>query len=191
MPLSALARPAVAVPLALGGIAVPLVLLGPASSAAPAAAPAAAAVSAAAPTPAVTTTRQLSAEAAMRAALVALRRCTRDGYRVSVAVVDRTGLERATLRGDGAGPHTYESAVRKAYTAASFGALTSALQERVADPAASTLRDIPGVLFLGGGVPVMVGDETIAGVGVAGAPGGQFDEACAKSGIGAIRRLLD
>lgn len=137
-------------------------------------------------TDAVTTTRQLSADAASRAARAALSQCIRDGHRVSVAVVDRTGLERATLRGDGSGPHTYQSAVRKAYTAASFATPTSVLQQRVQDPAASTLRDIPDVLLLGGGLPVNAGDETIAGIGVAGAPGGDLDEACAQAGVNAV-----
>jgi uncharacterized protein GlcG (DUF336 family) len=135
---------------------------------------------------AVTTSRQLSANAAMRAAEAALAQCTEDGNRVSVAVVDRSGLERATLRGDGSGPHTYESAVQKAFTAASFATPTSELQQRTQEPQASALRDIPDVLMLGGGLPVQVGNETVAGIGVAGAPGGDLDEACARAGIDAI-----
>ena len=116
---------------------------------------------------AVTTSRQLSADAAMRAAEAALAQCVGDGNRVSVAVVDRSGIERATLRGDGAGPHTHESAVRKAFTAASFATPTSELQERTQDPASAGLRDIPDVLMLAGGLPVEAGDEPVAGVGVA------------------------
>jgi uncharacterized protein GlcG (DUF336 family) len=34
-----------------------------------------------------------------------------------------------------------------------------------------------------GGLPIKVGDDTIAGVGISGAPGGDKDEACAKAGI--------
>ena len=137
-------------------------------------------------TTAVTTSRQLSAGAAMRAAEAALARCTEDGNRVSVAVVDRGGNERATLRGDGAGPHTYESAVRKAFTAASFATPTSELQQRTQDPAASGLRDVPDVLMLAGGLPVQASNEPVTGLGVAGAPGGDIDEACARAGIDAI-----
>ena len=141
-------------------------------------------------TTAATTSRQLSADAAMRAVEAALARCTEDGNRVSVAVVDRSGNERATLRGDGAGPHTYESAVRKAFTAASFATPTSELQQRTQDPAAAGLRDIPDVLMLAGGLPVQAGDEPVAGIGVAGAPGGDIDEACAQAGIDAIAQDL-
>ena len=137
-------------------------------------------------TAAVTTSRQLSADAAMRAAEAALAQCVGDGNRVSVAVVDRSGPERATLRGDGAGPHTYESAVQKAFTAASFVTPTSELQQRTQDPQAAGLRDIPDVLMLAGGLPVQAGNEPVAGIGVAGAPGGDIDEACAQAGIDAI-----
>src|SRR5258708_39790820 len=38
------------------------------------------------------------------------------GFKVSVAVVDRAGLEMVMLRGDGAGPHPPEGADREAYT---------------------------------------------------------------------------
>jgi uncharacterized protein GlcG (DUF336 family) len=138
----------------------------------------------------ITTVRQLSAKLAMEAVTAALDSCVAEGYRVSVAIVDRTGLVRATVRGDGAGPHTHESALRKAYTSATLGALTSELATRIQDPNLATLKDIPGVLFLAGGVPIRVGEELIGGIGVAGAPGGNFDEACGNAGIAAIQDRL-
>jgi uncharacterized protein GlcG (DUF336 family) len=138
----------------------------------------------------ITTTRQLSAKLAMEALEAALEACAKDNLRVSVAVVDRSGLVRGTIRGDGSGPHTHESAIRKAYTAASFGALTSDLARRVADPATATLRDIPGVLMLGGGVPIRVGNEVVGGIGVAGAPSGAQDETCANAGVAKIQDRL-
>jgi uncharacterized protein GlcG (DUF336 family) len=139
----------------------------------------------------LTTVRQLSAALALRAVRVALTECTREGFRVSVAVVDPSGLERATVRGNGAGAHTHQTAVRKAFTAASFRTPTSELAERVQDPAASTLRDIPGVLMLGGGLPIQVEGELVGGIGVSGAPGGDLDEACAQAGIDAVLEKLN
>jgi glycine cleavage system regulatory protein len=53
---------------------------------------------------------------ATKAATAAVAQCTQDGYRVSVAVVDRAGVVRALLREDGAGPHTVDSSRKKAYT---------------------------------------------------------------------------
>ena len=47
----------------------------------------------------------------------ALEQCTKDGYKVSVVIVSNDGVVRASLRGDGTGPHTMEFARRKAYTA--------------------------------------------------------------------------
>jgi uncharacterized protein GlcG (DUF336 family) len=139
----------------------------------------------------ITTVRQLSAKLAMEAVTAALESCVAEGYRVSVAIVDRTGLVRATLRGDGSGPHTHESAIRKAYTSATMGALTGELATRIQDPNLATLKDIPGVLFLAGGVPIRAGEELIGGIGVAGAPGGNFDEACGNAGIAAIQDRLE
>ena len=57
---------------------------------------------------------------AQKAANAALAKCEEGGYRVSVAVVDRGGNVKVLLRGDGAGPHTQDSSVRKAYTASSI-----------------------------------------------------------------------
>lgn len=50
---------------------------------------------------------------AAKAASAALAQCAQDGYRVSVAVVDRAGIVRSFLRADGAGPHTVESSQKK------------------------------------------------------------------------------
>ena len=39
---------------------------------------------------------------------------------------------------------------------------------------------------IGGGVPIKAGTETIGGVGVSGAPGGEKDEVCANAGIAKV-----
>ena len=44
---------------------------------------------------------------ATKAATAAVEKCKKDGYQVSVAVVDRAGVLKALLRADGAGPHTW------------------------------------------------------------------------------------
>jgi uncharacterized protein GlcG (DUF336 family) len=139
----------------------------------------------------LTTTRQLSAALAAEAAQAALASCTQQGYRVSVAVYDRSGVMRAYLRGDGAAPVSYDSATRKAFTAASFGANTSDLAKRLADnPGLAPLFNLAGVLALAGGVPVKVGNEVVGGIGVGGAPGGDKDEACSNAGIAKIQDKL-
>jgi uncharacterized protein GlcG (DUF336 family) len=37
-----------------------------------------------------------------------------------------------------------------------------------------------------GGLPIKVGEETVAGIGVSGAPGGDKDEACAQAGLAKV-----
>jgi uncharacterized protein GlcG (DUF336 family) len=129
---------------------------------------------------------------AVEAAQVALAACEQQGYRVSVAVVDRAGLIRALIRGDGAGPHTLDSSSRKAYTAASLRRTTTELAKMVSEtPIAAGLREMnENILILGGGLPIKAGDEVIGGIGVGGAPGGNKDETCAQAGIEKISARL-
>lgn len=139
-----------------------------------------AATKAAAPEQATATSTHLTIDAATEAAQAALDAAEKEGQRVTVAVVDRNGNTIVTLRGDGAGPQSYDSAVRKAYTAVSWNAPTSELVQRL--ESAPTLKDIPGTLFLAGGVPVTADKAPIAGIGVAGAPSGDLDEKFAAAG---------
>ncbi|MET9915840.1 GlcG/HbpS family heme-binding protein [Streptomyces sp. NPDC006435] len=156
-----------------------------ANAAAPAAAPAAA-VKADAANKNLTRSTHLTIEAATKAAQATLDAAEKENQRVSVAVVDRNGNTVVTLRGDGAGPQSYESAVKKAYTAVSWNAPTSELVKRLQN--APTLKDIPGTLFLAGGAPVTAKGAPIAGIGVAGAPSGDLDEKFARAGVAALGR---
>ncbi|MFI6943961.1 heme-binding protein [Streptomyces sp. NPDC050418] len=126
----------------------------------------------------------VSAPAALKIAQRTLAAAKAAGQRVSVAIVDRNGTVIAQVRGDGAGPLTMESAVRKAATAAHFCTPTSVLAERLATNPG--LRDLPGSLFLGGGVPVPGEPTCLAGIGVGGAPSGDQDEAFARAGLSAL-----
>lgn len=138
--------------------------------------------------PAVVQTGVLGIDAATRAAQAALDAAEKEGQRVTVAVLDRSGTVRVLLKGDGAGPQTEDSAKRKAFTAISFGRPTSALSESAKGDGA-TIRDIPGTLFLAGGVPVASNGSPIAGIGVGGAPSGDLDERFATEGLRAIGEL--
>jgi uncharacterized protein GlcG (DUF336 family) len=53
------------------------------------------------------------------------------------------------------------------------------------------LRQLPGVVIIGGGMIVEASGSLVGAVGVSGAPGGDSDDACAKAGIEAIRDKLD
>jgi uncharacterized protein GlcG (DUF336 family) len=135
--------------------------------------------------------KNISLALARDAAEAALQNCSSKGWKVSVAVVDRAGQLKLQLRGDGAGPHTLDSSRRKAYTAASMREGTSKMLEiSQKSPAAATLPMIDGLLLLGGGLPIKVGDEVIGAIGVSGAPGGHLDDECAEAGIARINDRL-
>lgn len=118
--------------------------------------------------------------------------CAAKNFNVTAAVVDRAGQLRALHRADGAGPHTLASAQKKAFTAASFRAPTSAIQKNVQEnPAAAQLVYIDGIIALAGGVPIRAGNEVVGGVGVGGAPGGAIDEQCAADALAKLKDKLD
>lgn len=138
------------------------------------------------------TERSIGAGLAAEAVAAAVEACAGRGHRVTAAVVDRSGLLRALLRADGAGPHTVASARDKAFTAASMRAGTSQILETVrTNPGASRLPDIEGFLVLGGGLPIRAGEEVVGAIGVGGAPGGHLDDQCAEAGIARIRDRLN
>ena len=130
----------------------------------------------------------LPLELAQKAANAALAKCIADGYRVSVAIVARSGSTKVLIKGDGSGPHTVGSSTGKAFTAASMGQPTAKLAALIKDkPALAGLRDMdPRLVILGGGLPIKIGGALVGGIGVGGAPGGHLDAACAKAGIAAI-----
>ncbi|MFD7527066.1 MULTISPECIES: heme-binding protein [unclassified Streptomyces] len=131
-------------------------------------------------------TTHLTVAAATKAARATLDAAKKENQRVSVAVVDRNGNTIVTLRGDGAGPQSYDAAQKKAFTAVSWNAPTSELAKRLTN--APTLKDIPGTLFLAGGAPVTTKGAPIAGIGVAGAPSGDLDEKFAQAGVASLAR---
>ena len=98
----------------------------------------------------VVTQRILSLAAARTIAEAALAACTSQGFRTSVAVVDRSGNLLVVLRHELAHPATLEMARSKAYTAVVFRGSTAEFQAATAnDPARLPQRDVPGILALG------------------------------------------
>ena len=120
----------------------------------------------------------------------ALEQCAKDGYKVSVVIVDKGGNVAASVRGDGTGPHTMEFARMKAYTARTRNQTSLQTMKLMEDPANAFIRQIPNVVGVGGGVPIRAGNEPIGGVGVSGAPGGEKDEVCANAGLAKVADAL-
>ena len=138
------------------------------------------------------TVKSMTPETALSAARSAVEHCRKQGFQVTAAVVDRSGLLQALLRDRFAGPHTVEIATNKAWTAASFRISTATLaNETHAGKPMSGLRTQPRVVAAGGGQVIESGGELLGGIGVSGASGGEADEACAQAGIRAIADALD
>ncbi len=129
----------------------------------------------------------LSPAVALELAQATLEACRNEGYQVSVAVVDRFGITQVILRDRYAGPHTPETARRKAWTAVSFRTDTLTMTELTqAGQEQSGVRQVTGALLIDDNMPVEAAGSLVGGIGVSGAPGGPADDACARVGIEAI-----
>jgi uncharacterized protein GlcG (DUF336 family) len=123
--------------------------------------------------------------------------CAQKGYAVTAVVVDLDGVRQALLRGNGAPIHTLDNAFFKAYSAASLTLArkedsTKAVAERMGKNPATTVPQtpLPNVTYAVGGVTIMADGKAIGAIGVSGAPGGQFDEECARAAIAKIQSRL-
>jgi uncharacterized protein GlcG (DUF336 family) len=138
------------------------------------------------------TVRTITPEAALKAATAALARCRAEGFQVTVAVVDRSGVPQALVRDRFASPQSVELAQRKAQTSVNFRMDTVALDHELQPgrPAAA-LRGQPNVAAIAGGVKIEAGGSLVGAIGVSGAPGPMNDDLCARAGLKAIAEDLE
>ena len=134
----------------------------------------------------------LSAALAVEAAQAAIAACKAQGYNVTVTVADRIGTPKVVIVRDGPPGVGAEVTRRKAYTAAVQRVSTGDYTKRVSTPGAFNPGMFDSQLATGqGGMPIKVGEDTIGGIAVGGAPGGDKDEACAIAGIDKIKDRLN
>jgi uncharacterized protein GlcG (DUF336 family) len=111
---------------------------------------------------------------------------------VAVAVTDRGGHALVMLRDRHAGPHTPATATGKAWTALTFKLDTLAFARATqSGELASGIRQLPGVVAIGGGRTIESAGSLVGAIGVSGAPGGEADDLCAKAGIAEIADDLE
>jgi uncharacterized protein GlcG (DUF336 family) len=134
--------------------------------------------------------KDLSLATALTIATTAGETCKGQGYRVSVAVVGRNGEIIVHLHGDEASPHTMENSQRKAYTSRTFRVPSGEIAQRLKDNPTLSFVHLNRVVAAQGALPIKIGDEVIGAVGVSGAPGGEKDEACAKTGLDKVADQL-
>ncbi len=120
----------------------------------------------------------------------ALEFCRKQGYQVSVVVVDRSAVPQVVLRDAYVAGFATQIAERKANAAILSGVSSGEFSKNRADIRAD-LNEIPGILLVQGGLPIRAGGSLIGAVGVSGAPGGDKDETCAAAGIKAVQERLD
>lgn len=141
---------------------------------------------------AIVTYKSLAPDTALELARAALQQCRKDGYQVAVVVIDRFGQPLVILRDRYAGLAAIDTATGKAWTAVNFTRDTSDLVQAIKSGELSAgLANLPKVTMLAGGLVIKAGGALVGGVGVAGAPGGDKDELCAKAGVAAIQDKLD
>jgi uncharacterized protein GlcG (DUF336 family) len=142
----------------------------------------------------VITTQKLSAALANELVGESVANCASKGYKVVAVVVDLDGVRQALLRGDGAPIHSMDNAYYKAYTVASMGPArkeetTKQIADRLAKapPSGVPYTPLPNIAFAQGAVAIMHNGNYIGALGVSGAPGGNFDEECARAALAKVR----
>jgi len=133
---------------------------------------------------------RISAALANEAVGAAVASCAAQGYSETAVLVDADGVVQASLRGDNAGIHTLDSAHDKAYTAVSFKRDTLPMMGGPARESDVLMMRLPHLLRAGGGVVIKSGSVVLGAIGASGAPGYQFDDACAKAGVEKIMDRL-
>ena len=138
----------------------------------------------------VLTQKNIGLEAANDIAKMSIDACRKDGFNVSVVVVDKHGNLRSVMRDDLAAKYTIEIAQRKANMVIMSGSASGSFRAARAD-IQQELNHIEGLIVMQGGLPIRAGGVLIGAVGVSGAPGGDKDEACAAVAIKNITERLE
>ncbi|MBT4934517.1 MAG: heme-binding protein [Rhodospirillaceae bacterium] len=138
------------------------------------------------------TYQAMNMDLALKIAQDTMQACQNDGYQISVAVVDRSGVLQVLLRDQLAGIFSPDIAVRKARTALNFHTDTLNLREPTeSGEEGSGVRQVPGALMVAGGVRVEAAGSIVGSVGVSGAPDPKADDACARAGLEASSDILN
>lgn len=133
--------------------------------------------------------KRLSLDTALRIGKAAIDQCRKEGVQITVTVVDRGGHEQVVLRDVLAMPISTPISKKKAYTAMTFNAPTSQLENLF--KGAYSVPKLDELMIAAGGVPINIGGNIMGGIGVSGAPSGVTDEICAQAGLAAVRDDLE
>ena len=119
---------------------------------------------------------RLDARAAVEAGIAA---AARQGWAVTVAVVDDSGTPIVVERMDEASPASFSTAIEKGRSAALTGQPTKLLEAMIRErPALVTMA---GRVAVEGGVPILYAGQRIGGIGVSGVRSDQDAEIAAAA----------
>jgi uncharacterized protein GlcG (DUF336 family) len=140
---------------------------------------------------------RLSANLANQVVGDSVATCAQKKYNVTAIVVDLEGVRQAVLRGNGASIHTLDNAYYKAYASVSLTLgrnenSTHEVAQRAAKapPSGIPFTQLPNITYGRGGLAIKADGRIIGGLGVSGAPGGQFDEECGQAALDKIKDQL-
>jgi uncharacterized protein GlcG (DUF336 family) len=140
----------------------------------------------------IITYKSLAPDTAFDLARAALNQCREDGYQIAIVVLDRFSQPLVMLRDRFAPAGALNIARGKAWTAVTFTRDTSEFVKGMKDGTLSAgLAHLPRVTPMVGGLVIQAGGSLLGGVGVAGASGGDKDEACAKAGLASVQDKLE
>lgn len=126
----------------------------------------------------------LSLDVAKRIATAAEAYATRNGWRITVAIVDDGGHLLYLQRSHDTKFGTVETAIAKAYAAIAFQRPTKASEDAVLSGRLIHLA-LPSVIPAEGGVPICLHDTLVGALGISGVSSAQ-DGQVAAAGLAAI-----
>ena len=85
---------------------------------------------------------------------------------------------------------TEENAFKKAFTSRTFRIPSGEMEDRLKKNPAMGAQYLTGFTTGRGALPIKIGDEVVGAAGVSGAPGGDKDEDCVKTGIAKVADQL-
>ena len=129
--------------------------------------------------------RRVSADGAQRAITASAAEARKQGWAVSIAVVDPAGELVAFLRLDGAPYSSVDVARAKARTAARFRRPTRSLDSALTAGRVAILG-LEGATPVEGGVPIVLNGEVVGAVGVSGVTSAQ-DAQVAQAGAASVK----
>jgi uncharacterized protein GlcG (DUF336 family) len=128
--------------------------------------------------------RILTLEEAKRMAAGAEARAVEEGWPVAIAIVDDGSHLLCLYRLDGTQLGSIEGAIQKARSAVLFKRPTKSWEERLAEGKIGYLN-LPGLVPVEGGIPVILDNQIVGGIGVSGVRSGE-DGLIAQAGLNAL-----